>query len=118
MTAYPDYPETSRPERSILLSPLILGLAALIVAVVGVGAYFYVTGGEKSKLQDGACLDDLSGNTPNIAKCGSPGAIYKILVIFHDTVDSGLCSSVTGADIPTVIDTEGRKDVLCITKVA
>lgn len=105
-------------QRSVLLSPLVLGLSALLLAIVGVGAYLYFNGGEKRTLSEGMCLNDLSGNTPNITDCGASDAKYKIVEIFTDTIDGGQCASVTGADIPLLIDRDGTKQLLCVMKIA
>lgn len=102
-------------ERSVLLSPLVIGLTLLLAAVVGGGAYFYFQGGEKREYSEGSCLDDLAGSTPNLAKCGTPGAKYQIISIIPDTVDSTQCNSVTGANIPIVVDS---KDLLCVMDIS
>jgi hypothetical protein len=98
-------------ERSVLLSPLVLGLAVLLLAVIGGGTYMYVNGGEKVAFREGDCLDDLAGGTPHITECGTPEASYQVVTIFEDTIDIGACSSVTGANIPVVIES---KDVICV----
>ncbi|MGW0662470.1 hypothetical protein [Streptodolium elevatio] len=107
--------EAASRERSVLLSPLVMGLTLLLTAVVGVGAFFYFQGGEKRAYGEGSCLDDLAGSTPHLAECGTPGAKYQIISIIPDTVDGTQCGSVTGANIPIVVD---RKDLLCVMDIS
>ncbi|WP_436772112.1 LppU/SCO3897 family protein [Yinghuangia sp. YIM S09857] len=101
-------------ERSVLLSPLVMGLTLLLLVVVGGGAYLYFQEGEKRAYSEGSCLDDLAGSTPHVAECGTPEAKYKIISIIPDTIDGTQCGSVTGANIPIVVD---RKDLLCIMDI-
>ncbi|HSA52389.1 MAG TPA: hypothetical protein VLH10_20070 [Yinghuangia sp.] len=106
------------PERSVLLSPVVLGLTALLLAVLGVGAFLYLDGEDERTLVEGVCLNDLSGNKPNIAECDTSEAKYQIMEIFTDTLDYGQCNSVAGANIPLLIDNAGRKDLLCAMQIA
>lgn len=102
-------------ERSVLLSPLVLGLTLVLVAVVGVGAYLYLRGGDKRAYGEGSCLDDLAGSTPHVVECGTPEAKYQIISIIPDTIDGTQCASLTGSNISMVVNS---KDLVCVMDLA
>jgi len=105
-------------DRPILFSPVVLALTALLLAVLGVGAYLYFDEDKKRGLAEGRCVNDLSGNKPNITDCEASGAKYQIVEIFRDTIDYGQCNSVAGANIPLLVDDSGRTVLLCVMKIA
>lgn len=107
----------ARKERSVWLSPLVVGLVVVLAAVVGGGIYLYVSGGESRGLTQGNCLDQLNGTTPHVVDCKSPGTKYQIAAIIRNAIDEGQCLSVTGANIPFVMDEDGKRSVLCLTKL-
>lgn len=106
-----------RKERSVWLSPLVIGLIVVLAAVVGGGIYLYVSGGKSRGLSQGDCLDQLSGTSPHVVDCTSSGTKYQIVAIIRNAIDEGQCLSVTGANIPFVMDEDGKRSVLCLTKL-